>query len=506
MKSATKAVKDKEIGSMFNQLLGTGDLNMNISYPRFLELRDFIGKYLTMIEKITTSAIFEDKLAPEHHKAEIERFVKHNRELLDTTYSYVDLHAMGGEGGRPVLTLEEVTDEHKKEFAEVHKKFKDSETVGVIAVICKNLMVYKKYLEVREKLDHRFLLQSSLFEFCPLPFTRLNFKKVILTANGNKDIADYVTLYLHKLLTKAVEFNKLLQTPEIDVNDFVDYIMQNIDKIKEHIPRCDKAFSKIENSVDLLKDNFSNYYKDFVTSGSPTAIMENFVTDVAKNTNADAETTRQFARIVTFYQKVAKQNNIKDPRINAVFDKLRDSFTALDVNIEEVDDSDLAENAAKMTLQMATTNKKKIADDAEKKIKKVILAQETAEKKAWVELEDKIKELEDDEKIAAAKTAVAETLKAESERADEAIRAIREETETKIKIIDDALVANGGGYVAPKPGTAAREAAEARRKEKEENTPKDDRDIDELCAMINGRGGAKKKPAGKKGGKSGKKK
>ena len=97
--------------------------------------------------------------------------------------------------------------------------------------------------------------------------------------------------------------------------------MNNIGEVKKRIPRCEKAFKKIEESVDLLKENFNGYYKDYVQTQNQMIIMESFVTDVAKNTKADPETTREFRQIISYYRKMAGQQ-IKNPPMKQLFDKI----------------------------------------------------------------------------------------------------------------------------------------------------------------------------------------
>ena len=58
-------------------------------------------------------------------------------------------------------------------------------------------------------------------------------------------------------------------------------------------------------------------------------IMEDFVLDVAKNTRADPQTTRQFREIINFYRKQASMQ-VKNPQLKALFEKVDANFKKLD--------------------------------------------------------------------------------------------------------------------------------------------------------------------------------
>ena len=68
--------------------------------------------------------------------------------------------------------------------------------------------------------------------------------------------------------------------------------------------------------------------------------MEHFILDVSKDLDADAETTRQFKRIVMFYQKRYNESGKnKDPRLKEMFSTIHEKFKIIDTN-EEVHESD----------------------------------------------------------------------------------------------------------------------------------------------------------------------
>jgi hypothetical protein len=133
-----------------------------------------------------------------------------------------------------------------------------------------------------------------------------------------------------------------MTSPDIDVDEFVNVIVSSIDQIKNQpsLSRCTRAFDKIKESVHMLKDNFSEYYKDFLETKNSTIIMENFVIDVSKNTKKDPQLMQQFRKIISHYRSLAK-SNIQNPQLRALFERVNDQFNQGDeshpniVNIEK---------------------------------------------------------------------------------------------------------------------------------------------------------------------------
>jgi hypothetical protein len=64
-------------------------------------------------------------------------------------------------------------------------------------------------------------------------------------------------------------------------------------------------------------------------SKNPGIIIENFVLDVADDSKADAETTRQFRQIINFY-KDKMSGQVKDPKIQKIFDLVGENLNILE--------------------------------------------------------------------------------------------------------------------------------------------------------------------------------
>ena len=105
--------------------------------------------------------------------------------------------------------------------------------------------------------------------------------------------------------------------------------MSSISDVKKHIPRCNDAFNKILEAVDLLKGNFGDYYNDYMSSNNPAIIMENFVVDVARRSDATPQITRQFRQIISYYKKLSSQH-ATNPKYKAIFKNINKNFDKIE--------------------------------------------------------------------------------------------------------------------------------------------------------------------------------
>ena len=84
--------------------------------------------------------------------------------------------------------------------------------------------------------------------------------------------------------------------------------------------------------------------------------MENFIIDVVASTNADAETTRQFKTIMGYYRKVAAEQG-NNPKLKALFEKVNDSFAALDSRTANLTDDNADDESSDASDEMTEANR-----------------------------------------------------------------------------------------------------------------------------------------------------
>lgn len=361
---------DKDIAEMFNQMIGAGgSINMNICYPKYCEIKLLLTKLVDVLALLKDSPPLKGVIKIDPSLAvdvqRIGEYVKRGRDSMPGVFSeeYENLpekisklqelekknnpesadpsqeNVKNVIFGNSAINLNLIPEEQRKAFSEIYESLKKHFLVGDFLAMCNNLIVYRTFIENVDSLDYKFILKLGGVEFCPIPasITALNFKRIFtlitteesMSAQTKQEVCKFLMLVLNKLYTISHKLYKTITSPDIDVDEFVDVIVQNIAEVKKHIPRCDKAFKKIEESVHLLRDNFSTYYKDFMTTQNQMTIMEDFVLDVAKTTKADPQTTQQFRQIINFYRKQAA-TKVKDPRLKMLFEKVDSNFRKLD--------------------------------------------------------------------------------------------------------------------------------------------------------------------------------
>lgn len=358
MTTKVKAVKDKEISEMFNQMLGAGDeINLNIVYPKYLQMEEYSKKSVEIIEKFAGSAFFTrygETYA--NHVQIMLKFCNNAKEEIEDMYK-LKLPAL------VALSPDSADDKTKASIADAYKFAKTHPLTTTFINLCNKLVIYRRYIQDEATVNHKFILNMVDLEFNPFPFIpTLNIKEILVqmqsevddgkytdkqeriqTENVVNQLSYFCMIVIHKLYKLTYNLYKVITSPDIDVDEFVNVIIMSIDKIKHQpqLSRCDLAFDKIKESASMLKENFSDYYKDFLESKNSSIIMENFILDVSKkNENSNPKLMQQFRRIVAHYRTLAK-NNIQNPQIRSLFDKVNQQFSQAEkhagniVNIEK---------------------------------------------------------------------------------------------------------------------------------------------------------------------------
>ena len=119
---------------------------------------------------------------------------------------------------------------------------------------------------------------------------------------------------------------EVIVTPDINVKQLAELILDNIDNFKKEIPRCDKAFNKIEDALKTLEKNFDDYYKDYVITNDPSIMIQNFLSDIYKNGKDDPTLVAQLRKIIKYFTDKIKTHQNSNSKINSMVDKLNSLF------------------------------------------------------------------------------------------------------------------------------------------------------------------------------------
>jgi hypothetical protein len=211
-----------------------------------------------------------------------------------------------------------------------YKDLKDHNQIKHLVLVCRELVVYAHFLEAG-KLQDRWITSHPGLSFEPFAFTKFDIKHVWANSAVTAKHKQYLLLSISMMFNKCREIHRVITSPDIDVKKFSNVIIESIEKVKgvPELNRCGEAFNKIRDSVKLLEDNFSDYYKDMVQSENPNTLIENFIVDVSKGQNMNLTLMRQFRQIINFYKKQSA-GKIKDPKVKKLFDSLNSRMDMLE--------------------------------------------------------------------------------------------------------------------------------------------------------------------------------
>jgi len=354
IKNIKNQIEDgSDFQEIFNQLLNLGDnVNMNVCYPKYLNMEESIEKYLKLIEFLAKSYIESYYPEFDKHKNDLLEYAKVKKERLKTVFEI--------KFSKYILDYSILPESQTKEFAKAYKAMKEENIMKDAFKVCEVLTQHRKYIDVKD--IQMGFIHNIVGELNILPFVDLDFKELLLCLESVKQdyinssnaeeakkadsVIQIILLFMQKMyvISKALVDEYL--APDIDVDELIRHIMGSIDKIKKYVPRCGKAFSRLQKATDLLKDNFTTYYADFLESGNkPNIILDNFIWDVMGTLDDDnTELLREFREIMKFINEHGDKAT-KNPQCaafmkqtNDLLDMLMNSKDIMGVKREEKDE------------------------------------------------------------------------------------------------------------------------------------------------------------------------
>ncbi len=313
-------IDQNELMDMFQQL--TGDptkLDPEIVKDKYERLKNDIIRCNKLVLKFKEAVL--DRL---HTKVGIDSFfdreVRELTEFVKQVDSYLD------------------TDVTPDNLVHVYQALKDSFIVEEYLKVCKALRSGEDCIKDRCSLSDRFIKRAVGEEFYVFDFAKINFKHLFThileenfpEADELNGCKQYILVMCNMLYITTQDIYNIVTTPDVDIDKLSELIITAITAAKKQVPRCDKAFRLIENSVDMLKNGMSSYYKDFVASGNPAIIFENFINDISNDLHIDTQTLGQFRRIIFHFRKQANSMPKKSAKLDGVFstlDKIMDMMS-----------------------------------------------------------------------------------------------------------------------------------------------------------------------------------
>ena len=261
------AVNDKEVIGVFRDLLNGDGPSLSSVYPKYVQLRDHSDRFVRLLEALGLSACLDG--FPDV-RAAVADYAAALRERHSATFSAVDLAA-----AYPPSILAAATQNHLadydsipgdvvRSFSEVYQRVTLSDSpVATALKATQAFLPHKASLHDMGRLRDRFLKSpgETFSPFGDLP--ELNFKRIYISDQLSESDQRMLLLFLHKFYKVGLDVYNAKALPEIDIQRMVQTVFCNLDMVKKQIPRCGEAFAKIQESVDLLENNFADYHKDY---------------------------------------------------------------------------------------------------------------------------------------------------------------------------------------------------------------------------------------------------
>jgi hypothetical protein len=369
-KVVKSTLQNKDVIDMFHGVIGTDGASISIVHPKYQLIEKNVKRFLQILDMLYNEKFLDNFTT---FKDNLDMYLFSLRRQFVSSFNAPNIDNFLSKGNEIVHRLSPVIIDYSgvpvetvNSFNEIYTEMKKCSLINTIIVTCKNLIPHKKSIEDVNELKDKFLLKGGL-NFAPLPFLIFNFKQIYIDDRLSEENKDFLLVILHKLYTISHEIYDTISSPDIDVNEFVTIIMNSIDDVKKHIPRCDQAFNKIAESVDLLRGNFNSYYKDYISSNNPTIIMENFVLDVSKNTRASPILTAQFRKIISHYRKIASQQ-ASNPKLQTLFQQVDKNFQELENQRKKADsgENDYDDDDDEEEPEMTEEEQKKMEEGLDK--------------------------------------------------------------------------------------------------------------------------------------------
>ncbi len=319
VKVVKSTVDTKDLGEVFGQLFGQGqNMDFEIAMDKLNKLRSNVSrvmKFMESFDKAIYCKVLPESEEREKYRQNAKNFVEDCREIAEWSEF----------GRNPV------------EVGVFYKQCKEKKVVADCIGICRNLNKYKKFLTEGTQSDE-FLKSPSTKDLILFPFCDFDVKFFYVYGNVDDSVRKYIMVFLSVMLKSTKEIYEVITSPDIDIDKVSRVVVDVIASTKKMLPRCSKAFAKLESSMELLKKNFSDYYKDFLTSKDQSTIITNFIADCTKEEldksedsgKSDIELTRQFMEITNFFRKQST-GRVKDPAIQQLLEFLDEQFKSVDL-------------------------------------------------------------------------------------------------------------------------------------------------------------------------------
>ncbi len=302
----------EELQKMFDQMTGAQTADRDVIIPKITNLKTNINKYCKLLSLILETDLPKVFAAYPDWFQGIATFLEKLRECYESFPEVAALDEMD-----TIVMNDE------------YKELKNNEAIKKVIITCGRLKTYHSYFEDQKNIDGSFINRIVGDSFEPFAFSSLDLK--VIWVAKNQQLNEFILNVIGHIYRIGIEVYEITTSPDVDIKQFSTVLIDSIGKMKKQIPRCDKAFLIIENSVNLLESNFKTYYRQSVQAGDPSMIVQNFLVDVSMTQNASPSIMAQFKKI--FYELNKRSSQSNDPNVKKLLKMLNSQFSMMEKEV-----------------------------------------------------------------------------------------------------------------------------------------------------------------------------
>lgn len=346
VKQIKKIVGDGGLNNMMEEMMGMKDAEPEIIIPKFVSVRNTIRYICKVLNQLSTFGPLRndfpeimqglDEIKTFSDELKEATYLKHEHEEKESQYANIS----------------------KEDINSLYRKLKDNAHVKRVIVMCNVLDKYKINFSDPAKFQENFVNQEPGLSFKIFDFSSLDLKILWSNQKLNSIVKRYILSVFAALHKHSYTLYNTITSPDVDIDKFTELLLSSIKELKKQqgLDRCHAAFKRIEQSVELLKGKFSDYYRESLASRNPDSLVTSFIVDVSNQGGADARLTREFRQIIQYMHKVSqKSGKSKDPQVQKIFAMLNSNFSLMEKHTKGANDKD--------SLDVDTTEEEQPATD-----------------------------------------------------------------------------------------------------------------------------------------------
>lgn len=308
----SKNVKDdiEQLSGMFNSLLGGGGADFQVLAPKYNDAVATLKGYHAIM-KLYLCLDSTAQLRVAHPEcdgwfADMEVFMKEIADGFDLNDVVSEKEYWEAVMSENVAAIKKVTEALEKKY----KRMKESDVIKKITATSSELKghakclagvysppadkmsdfsrfhpKFKREIERCDEWDFVGEMNTSAC-FKPLYFApEMDFRYLWMVMD--EKFRRYNVNFLSHLYFKGCQLYDIVTSPDVDMDKMSELLVDALCAFKDKIKGCGEAFKVLEGTVDILKRNFSQYFRNSVAKGQEKVFFEDFFMDVANQKGLD---------------------------------------------------------------------------------------------------------------------------------------------------------------------------------------------------------------------------